>query len=351
MPPRWLSLLIVTFWLGTTGWLAYQDVWPLLSSGQAPPYAIDLEDEVQTRQAHIRWVVSYNGNPSLRAETWVEPNPADDTFALHSELYPLARFPAKEPDNGRLPFGGLVEIHKATSVYRVTRQGDLRAVRLDLSAVVGGLAPGEGSLTGEVHDGQFRPHVRASSPVFPGADFDGDLDPVPVPAHGSILSPMHPVNRITGLRPGQTWRLPLVDPVPTVISALVKKYLGDLAPSAGGGETVVTAHVLPQTEPLPGGKDAPLCWVIGYQGDDVTAKTWVQVDNGLVLRQEAERGGDHWVLQRELQNTPSFPNSVRERLPRNSRFASGVAEGGAKRSFAKSVPEREFGNEGCGADG
>lgn len=295
MPPRWLSILIVASWLGTTGWLGYQHLAPLFVADQAPPYTIDLEDEVR-QQGHIRWTVFYNDNPCLRAETWVEPDPAGDMFELHSELHPYVGVSPKA-EGAASPFGGLVEIRKASSVYRVTRQGDLRAVRLDLSAVMGGAVPADGSLAGEVRNGRFTGRVAASSPVFPGADFKSDLDPVAVPAHGSILSPMHPVNRITGLRPGQTWRLPLVDPVPTVIAALARKYSAGLAPDAGG-EAMVTAHVRPHTEPLPDADAAP-CWVVDYQGGDVTAATWVRASDGLVLRQEATRGGDRWVLQRE----------------------------------------------------
>jgi hypothetical protein len=300
MPPRWLSVAIIAFWLGTTGWLIYRDVWPSLLPNQAPPYTIDLEDEVQNQQGHIPWTVYYNDSPYLRAETWVEPNPADQTFALKAELHPLIR--TKESAGGPAPFSGLVEIRKATSTYTVTRGGDLRSVRLELSAVFGGLAPGEGTLTGDVRDGRFRPHLRASSPALPNLDFDNDLDPVPVSAHGSILSPMHPVNRIAGLRPGQTWRLPLVDPVRTVVSALARKYVSDLAPGAGDEEVVVTAQVLPQTKTLTRDGRPPVeCLVVEYrgQGDDVTAETWVRADDGRVLRQEARRGGESWRLDRD----------------------------------------------------
>ncbi len=58
MPPRWLAVPIVIFWVGTTGWLLYQDVWPSLLPDQAPPYTIDLEDEVRTQQqVHTNWGV------------------------------------------------------------------------------------------------------------------------------------------------------------------------------------------------------------------------------------------------------------------------------------------------------
>ena len=292
MPPRWLSVPIVLFWLGTTGWLFYQDVWPLLRPGQAPPYTIDLEDEVQTRQAHIHWSVLYNDRPYLRAETWVEPDPADDTFALKATLRPLAAS-AKGRDDDE-PFGGLVRLRRSASTYRIARNGDLRSLSVDftIEAHAGSLvASGDGVLDGEVKDGKFFSRLRLSSPVLPGGGVEKELDPVPVSAHGSVLSPLHPVNRIAGLRPGQTWRLPLVDPIKDALSAL--------ASGQPGAEIVLTAHVLPHAETLTWNNEPAECLVIDYQGDDVSARTWVQVGTGLVLRQDSERDGERLALVRE----------------------------------------------------
>lgn len=293
MPPRWLSVSIILFWLGTTGWLFYQDVWPLLLPGQAPPFTIDLEDEVQTRQAHIHWSVLYNDRPYLRAETWVEPDPADDTFALKATLRPLAPA-AKGRDIDAEPFGGLVRLLRSTSTYRIARNGDLRSLSVEFTveAHAGGLvAAGDGVLDGEVKDGKFHSRLRLSSPVLPGGTVEKELDPVPVSAHGSVLSPLHPVNRIAGLRPGQTWRLPLVDPIKDAVTALVA--------GQPGTEIVLTARVLSQTQTLTWNNEPTECLIIEYQGDDVSARTWVQVGTGLVLRQDSERDGERLSLVRE----------------------------------------------------
>ena len=293
MPPRWLSVPIVLFWLGTTGWLFYQDVWPLLRPGQAPPYTIDLEDEVQTRQAHIHWSVLYNDRPYLRAETWVEPDPADDTFALKATLRPLAASAKGATTTpSRSAASCACGVPPAPTASPAMAICGLLSVDFTIEAHAGSLvATGDGVLDGEVKDGKFFSRLRLSSPVLPGGGVEKELDPVPVSAHGSVLSPLHPVNRIAGLRPGQTWRLPLVDPIKDALTAL--------ASGQPGAEIVLTAHVLPHAETLTWNNEPAECLVIDYQGDDVSARTWVQVGTGLVLRQDSERDGERLALVRE----------------------------------------------------
>ena len=163
-----------------------------------------------------------------------------------------------------------------SSVYTVTRQGDLRAVAVRFSgdAHVGPLLtlPGEGTLTGAVRDGRFFSHLGASTPLFGGKNIDTDLKPVAVSSHGSVLSPLHPVNRITGLRPGQTWRMPLVDPVKDAFAALVRDALPAGLSGLGDDsrEIILTASVRPQTETLTWNGKPAECLVIDYRGDDVT---------------------------------------------------------------------------------
>lgn len=301
MPSRWLSAAIVAFWLSTTGWLLYQEIWPLLQADQSPPFTIALEDEVHTQQTHIRWDVLYNDRLYMHAETWVAYNPADDTFSLNAQVRPRQDLRTADDASGD-PFGGLVQIRRLLSVYRVARNGDLRAVSFDFAAEANfhGLAlPFEGSFTGQVRDGALRSHLRAESVLFAGKDLDTDLEPVAVSSHGSVLSPLHPLNRIKGLRPGRTWRLPLVDPLSKAFAALQQKYLPGLTPDDGDREIVLTAQVLPRTQTLTWNNSPAECFIIDYQGDDVTAQTWVQVGTNFVLRQESEHHGERLVLQRE----------------------------------------------------
>src|SRR4051812_37977702 len=67
----------------------------------------------------------------------------------------------------------------------------------------------EAELRAEVKEGLLMPELRLfGTPVeLPG------LRPVDMSEHGSILNPMHLVHRLPGLREGQRWKVPLLDPL------------------------------------------------------------------------------------------------------------------------------------------
>jgi hypothetical protein len=287
MPPRWLSLLIIAFWMGTTGWLLWRDVWPMWRPGEPPAYTIDLTAEVHRSQPRIRWMVFQNDLYVFRAETWVD-SPEPDVYALHATAkYPHAL-------DAHVASLGPLHILRMASTYRVNAQGQL----LGLTGHVEGEILGyqvSGDVSGEVREGQFFSHISATGLAKPI-----ELNPVPVSARGSVLVPLHPVNRIQGLHPGQTWRIPVFDPLPAALLAKV-----GLNPAAFGlteeGTLVLQAEVLPQTQPLTlHGRDVR-CLVIRYRGEsaEMTASTWVEEETGLVLRQEANEGDQHWVMQRD----------------------------------------------------
>jgi hypothetical protein len=302
MPPRWLTVAIVGFWLCTSGWLVYQEAAPLFLPAAPPPYVIDLEDEVQTQQAHVRWTVTYNDRECFRAETWVEPDPADDdVFAVCARVRPPAVSASGDDASPRL-FGGLVTVGPSSSAYRVSRAGDLRSIQVEFAFSLV-TAPVTGKLTGEVRGGRLYAHLHATTPL-PGVEIDEGLKPVPVPGHGSVLSPLYPANRLAGLRPGQSWRQPVVDPLMEAFKALVKKKSEELGLAAlpldlGDDETEVVAAVLPEPQALTRNGRPVACLVVEYRGKRLTARTWVQADNGLVLRQEAERDGERLAMRRD----------------------------------------------------
>jgi hypothetical protein len=285
MPPRWLSVAIIAFWLGMTGWLVWRELWPRWRAGDPPPYHIDLVEEVQRASTHkTLWAVIEDDHETTPAESWVDYSDKDDTFTL------VLKFKERPPF--RPPAGGLLpRMRFVSSKFRVTREGRLH--ELEVRVAVNGTFPffpepihGTLTLAGEVRGEHFFPRYEVQQARLMTL-LDGQLSPVEVSYHGSVLVPQHPVNRITGLRPGQSWRMPVVDP---------------FAAAFGFADAVrhVNARVLPEPQVLQWKKrDPKICLVIEYEGEDEKASTWVEVGTGLVQRQEAAFAGHRLVLQRD----------------------------------------------------
>jgi hypothetical protein len=177
------------------------------------------------------------------------------------------------------------------SRYRVTPEGRLLALSVKIEGVpqrgvLAGLLPANFTfdIRGEVEGHRLTPQVRVAGKTL-------TLPAAHVATHGSVLLPMHPVNRIRGVRPGQRWTMPVLDPLEDSVRALLGQ---------GAQARTLAARVRPEPEEFdrPGRQAAP-CLVIDYTGDDMTAQTWVEQKSGLVLRQEATMSGTHWAMYRE----------------------------------------------------
>lgn len=284
MPPRWVSAAIIVGWIAATAWLFRVEIWPALEPGAPPPVAIDLLDEAQATRAPIRWRVTQNGLHTLNAQTSVEHHVKEDDFTLRAAFTEF-----KGGDNPQT-----IRIHSLTSDYRVTRKGQLLDLKIAMEFDSQTLKlPCEIRVWGAVRNGEFMPHYEITKPI----QKTFTLPAVAVSSQGSVVLPLHPLNRLNGVRPGQKWRVPVFDPVSDSLAALT--------PGGTGEVRFLRAAVRPQTEALPWrGADTP-CLVIDYQeegqhGDDkMTAETWVCAADGLVLKQVAVLSGTCWEMTRE----------------------------------------------------
>lgn len=281
MPPRHLILAILAFWVATTGWLFYRDLWPRLRPGEPPPFVIDLADEVSEQK--IFWRVFQNGeDKGGYAFSWVHYRPDDDTFDVSSEF----KLFSKGKGTGADKQTEADQVFEST--YRVTPEGVFRQINAKVSIKIQGIEI-QARITGRVDGPLFRPHLHLTSPAV---EVDRDLKPVAMSRRGSVLNPLQPLNRIQGLRPGQRWRVPLIDPLQDALSAFSGR------PAEIG---FLDAEVLPQLQTLTWGtrKTTDACLVIAYQGEDRQARTWVRASDGLVLRQEASHHGATLTLERD----------------------------------------------------
>lgn len=288
MPPRWFCVAVVLAWLGFDGWLVYNDVLPRLRPDQPPPYTIDLVEEAQTRRPNIEWTVHLNGQKALLARTRIEkPETEHDVYELTAEYKPI-------PGAARVPLQGIL-IQKMMSQYRVTGSGDL----LGLSVVLTGapqlaqtlkLANGDFTvdIRGTVAAGRMQPTLELQVPGIVARTMT--LPAVSVARGSSVLLPLHPVNRLRGLHPGQAWTMRVLDPLADSLGALQ---------GTTSDAPLLRATVRPHPEPFTYAMKEYPCLVIDYQGDNLSGQTWVTQDRGVVLCQDLQVGDNHWVMYRD----------------------------------------------------
>jgi hypothetical protein len=284
MPPRWLCVVIVGFWLSTNGWLFYHDLWPHLQPSQPPPFSIDLVDEVQTRRPHTLWTVKQNDQKVFTGQTHIE-HPSPQVFELCADF--------KTGDNRPSARVSGWLISKMTSRYRIDTDGQLRGLEVTFvgkpeAELFAALFKEDLTLRihGTVEQGKFRPHLQ-----IVGVEKSLDLPAVEVPRGAGLLLPLHPLGRLRDLKPGQQWRLPVFDPLADSLLTLQ---------GSSGGLRYLVARVRSQPEWFSQGKRQQIrCLVVDYQGDDQNLSLWVDERTGQVLRQEAFLGASHWVMDRD----------------------------------------------------
>lgn len=288
MPSRLVCLGIVGFWLATSTWLMMREILPRFQAGEAPNFTIDLLDEVNANTAS--WTVFYNDNRIGTGVTQVRRR-RNRTFVLSNEV----RF-------NDLVLGG-TEIRSVRNAYRVTPAGKLLGVTVGfkfrqaaaLGLKIRDMWDMEIELHGDVENGEIRftPYFisnlygktqKQQAKGFPVPP------PVPVPDKGTFLNPMHLVNKISGLHDGQSWRIPLFDPLAMKKTAMPAFLLKE--------HKEVLATV--KADKLEWGDKWIACQRIDYtKSDEVVASTWVRRVDGLVLQQEASHMGLKLKLVRD----------------------------------------------------
>jgi hypothetical protein len=217
-------------------------------------------------------------------------HPQRDVYELLATYTPL-------PGQPRVSVNGWT-IQRMHSMYRINEKGYLLAlaVTVDGAPNLGPLLAGlvtdcHVDIQGEVRDNRFFPRLHLEVPDRFVRKMD--LPAVEVSHRGSVLLPLHPVHHIRGLSRGQTWRMPVLDPLGDSINAFSKSFLLD------DGPRFLSARVKQDVVLLDWQKQEVPCLVIDYEGQDMQARTWVEERNGRVLRQEATLDKDRLVMERD----------------------------------------------------
>jgi hypothetical protein len=287
MPPRGLVIAIVVFWIGTSCLLFQRSVLPRWRADTAPAFAIELTDEVGSPQ--VSWEVFRkdkkigNGTTQIRRQL-------DRNFEM-SQQFRFEDFKVL-----------ILDVRRLDTVYRVTRAGQLLAVKVSGQANILG-SEMTADLGGDVNDGVLAPklrwHTLGMAPQLI------EFDPIEIPERGSVLNPMHLVHRLPRLQEGQRWKVPLFDPI-KMLGRVVEQKLPKLPFALPSGPAYLEAEVF--ADKTTWNHAEVECLRVDYSepGKDRVARTWVRRADGLVLAQDARQNGDDFSIRRvpEIQSPP-----------------------------------------------
>jgi hypothetical protein len=280
MPPRIVVGFIIAFWLGAVGYLAYREWLPWLRADSAPPFTVELADEAAPQ--HARWSI-WRGDQKIGNLTTRMTYLKDDSFELFSAI-----------DNLEIrQFGVETKVSKLVTSQHVTREGQLRGLssRLQLwIAAFGQKFEIVAIVDGEVRDGKLYARCALESPLGGASRV---LEPIALES-GSMLNPLQPVARVK-VRPGQRWKITNVDPLATAIEA----SFGQLRMGRAVSPPKTLLAEVSEARILEHAGKKISCYVIEYRSDDAAGSSWVQVDDGKVLRQEVNWSGERMTLLRE----------------------------------------------------
>lgn len=290
MPPRPFVVLVVLGWLAATGWLVADKWLPWWRPAEQPPFAVELADEVAPE--HATWLVYKKDKRIGSAETRMSPR-KDGLFELTTRLRDLDL--SRSYADVRIP--------SFATTRTVTRDGDL--VTLDAKAVMVVKLKGldvdqriEAVIRGRVVGDELRGECEFDAGDGPAKE---PLAPIKLTSKNAF-SPLQPLQKYPPLRPGQTWRVSNLDPVSEAMNAAVrqiasKKWGLNFSPPEQPKE--LRAEVQKDTEEVVHRDKTYTCRVILFEGDRMSARTWVDVADGKVVRQEATGMGETVRLQRD----------------------------------------------------
>ncbi len=274
MPPRLLTAAIILAWLATTSMLIYRELAPRFQAGEPPPFTIPLTAEVGSET--VNWHVLHKDEKLGSGQTKISMKPGR-TFELSAQFTLQKLKILMDWENIRI-----------TGVYRVTEDG--RLLSAEGKVKIARPLQVEIAYESEIRERMLHPKfsVRFLEQVVSPA-----LKPIPVGESGSVLNPMHLVHRISGLRAGQSWAIPLMDPLRAAPTAIGEDLPFKLPVVNQVYATVTTADLSWHGQTVP-------CFKIDYAKphERPLAATWVRRRDDAVLQQWASFEGMEYTLQR-----------------------------------------------------
>lgn len=284
MPRRWVSLAIIVFWLGMMGWLTGRELWQrfgarpklhetLAASAQAGPVHWLITEIVHSEQP-LREGQAPEEKPLGTAITEVKLDQHNGKFRLSQTVH-LGRFFNTEQTLG---FPITLEMNARADVNLF---GKLQELKFHAQVP-------ELKISGDVVGKPHGPHELQVAGIFRFDSIERTVDnTIPYDGTDVILSSLCPLDRMPGLKPGQTWKTPMVDPVETLMSQSFSQP-GLMAPEIS--RPAVTVTVWDQPQGLLWNGAYTTCLVMEAVQGGRSMKVYVRQSDGLVLRQTAELG-------------------------------------------------------------
>lgn len=298
MPPRSIVGAIVLAWLATCSWLVIEHWLPWWKSNDQPPFVVEMADEVAP--AYATWSIYRKEKKIGAGETRMTPRP-DGMFELTSRLRDL-----------ELPAGiTTAKLPLLLTTSTVNRDGELQKLEAKctmLFNMFGNEIKMDAHIIGHVDGNQFLGECKVDSTY---GHFTERLTPIHLTTKNAF-SPLQPLQKYPSLRAGQSWVVSSVDPASEALAAAIRqvgnRMLADAFPNGKApfklpsmqAETPeLRAEVQRDLETLTYKDKTYTCRLIVFKGESIKARTWVDIADGKVLRQEATGMGEVIVLQRE----------------------------------------------------
>ena len=284
MPSRIVSLIILVYWSIAAFCLLTWDVLPEMTSGYPP----DLRTITQAVDSvkPTRWSIQVIDDPRFpdirrivgEAVTACARRP-DGWFEMTSRV---------ELDAGGLLKGTAFLTRSSIrleieSRYLVDRSGNLHSFRLEVKSPESPETLVE--VTGEVKGKRIE--VVSRGPV----EILNKRFPIPYEPKSVIQDVLGPLDRLPGLHVGQRWESKVINPFTGQVSA-VKAEVKRRDLTQWNGKLVRTFQVVQTMAPL-------------------STRTWVRIDDGVIIRQEVPLPLVRLVLERrpEVEDVPPLPQN------------------------------------------
>lgn len=278
MPSRWASWTIIVFWLVMMAWLTGAELYhrfgtrprlqdTLAASAQVGPVHWNIT-EILKRDRPLREGEAPEERPLGTAVTEVQLDARSGKYHLIQQIHLVRLFNTGFSLNltSRSEvnlFGRLQEIRFKAAIPEVNLHCDLI-----------GRPQGPDKLRIQA----FFRIASENHEVEQTISYDGtDL----------VLSSLCPLDRMPGLKPGQTWKTPIVDPVESILGQSFSS--GNLT-TAEISRPAVTVRVWDQPQGLLWRGEYVPCLVVEAVQGGRSMKIYVRESDGLVLRQTAELG-------------------------------------------------------------